>query len=155
MRMRCIAILMTVSGMFAATTLPAQDEDFDGVIRYRQGVMKAQAGHMAALSQIVRGHVPDPEHRLAGRHARALVGLLEDLDHWFPEGSDFGETRAEARIWERWEDFHQAYEKAEDRAEALVKAVKNGESKAIAKAFKGLADACKACHKDFRAEEED
>lgn len=140
--------------VLAVSPVLAQDEDFEGVIKYRQGLMKAQAGHMAALAQLVRDRVEDPDGRQMRLHADALEDLMKDLDRWFPEGSDFGETRAEAAIWDEWDRFHEAYEKAEKAAEKLDDAVEKGDPKAIAKAFKGLADACKACHKDFRAEEE-
>jgi cytochrome c556 len=140
--------------ILAGAPAQGQDEDFEGIIKYRQGLMKAQAGHMTALAQLVRGRVADPKGEQMRLHARSLEALLRDLDDWFPEGSDFGETRAEERIWEQWDKFHAAYEKSEEAAEALVKAVEGGERKTIAKAFKGLADTCKACHKDFRAEEE-
>jgi len=137
-----------------AAPVHGQEDDFTGVIKYRQGVMKAQAGHMAALAQLVRDRIPDPEGERMRMHARSIQALLHNLTDGFPEGSDFGETRAEERIWEQWDKFEAASEKATNAAKALTAAVEKGDRKTITEAFKKLGKACKACHEDFRAEEE-
>lgn len=130
----------------------AQDIDTDAVIKFRQGVMKAQGGHMAAMAQIVRGKVDYPGQLLV--HAAALNSIAQNVDKLFPEGSDFGETEAKEEIWSNWDKFKEASDNLGNEAQAYVNTVKSKDKKAIGQGFKKLADACKACHKKFRQEEE-
>jgi len=91
-------VLIIAALVASAAAVQAQEpEDY---IKYRQAVMEAIGGHSGAASQIVRGKV-SPEGALA-MHADALAALNADLASLFPEGSDFGETRAKAEIWENW-----------------------------------------------------
>ncbi len=155
MRARRIVVMgLGIFGLLAgATTINATEEiDPDAVIKYRQGVMKAQGGLMAAMAQIVRGKVPY-DTQLAG-YALALRSISGDIPDMFPEDSDFGETDAKAEIWEDAEKFRKAADKAANAAETFQKAVDSGDKKAIGGQFKALADACKGCHKKFRKEEE-
>jgi len=138
--------------MVSATVISAAEEiNSDAVIKYRQGVMKAQGGLMAAMAQIVRGKVRY-DARLPA-YAQALQGIIKDIPEMFPEDSDFGETDAKAEIWENSEEFRNASDKAANAAETFQKTVASGEKKAIGRQFKELADACKGCHKKFRKEE--
>ena len=138
--------------ILGATVISAAEEiDSEAVIKYRQGVMKAQGGLMAAMAQIVRGKV-QYDARLPA-YAQALQGIIGDIPDMFPADSDFGETDAKAEIWEDSEEFRKASEKAENAATSFQKAVDTGDKKAIGRQFKELAEACKGCHKKFRKEE--
>ena len=140
--------------MVSATVISAAEEiNSDAVIKYRQGVMKAQGGLMAAMAQIVRGKV-QYDARLPA-YAQALQGIIKDIPDMFPEDSDFGETDAKAEIWENSEEFRNAADKAVNEVETFQKTVATGDKKAIGGQFKELADACKGCHKKFRKEEND
>ena len=130
----------------------AAENDPEAVIKYRQGVMVAQSGHMAAMAQIVRGRV-DYGDRLV-IHAKALNSIIGNIPELFPEGSDFGETDAKEEIWSNWAKFKESALTAEQKAQAFLQAVSSEDKEAIGKRFKDLGEACKACHKDFRKEEE-
>ena len=151
---RFVLMGLGICGLFvSATTIKATEEiDPDAVIKYRQGVMKAQGGLMAAMAQIVRGKVQYDAQLSV--YAQALRSISGDIPDMFPEDSDFGETDAKAEIWEDSEKFRKAADKAANAAETFQKAVDSGDKKAIGREFKALADACKGCHKKFRKEEE-
>lgn len=149
-RIAAIGLLLTLG--FLPCIAAAQD-DPDAIIKYRQGVMKAQGGLMSAMSQIVRGNVANRDDELKA-FAQALTATTSNIPSMFPEGSDFGETDALEQIWEDWDAFEEAAKKADSEADALLKAAESGVAKAVEKAFKDMSETCKGCHKKFRAEEE-
>lgn len=139
------------AGLLAATSaaMAAEPENY---IKYRQAVMKSIGGHMGASSQIVRGKVPeDAELAL---HAQALADLNTNLTRLFPQGSDFGETKAKEAIWDDPAKFEQAANAARDATAAFATAVAGGDSAKIAEAHKKVGKSCKGCHEDFRQKDE-
>ncbi len=147
--MRKTAILMATLLVTVATANAAEPEDY---IKYRQAVMKAIGGHTGAASQIVRGKV-SPEGALA-MHSSALAALNENLSSLFPEGSDFGETKAKEEIWSDWAKFEQAAEDAKGATAAFADAVADGDPDKIGAAFKDVGESCKGCHKAFRVKDD-
>ncbi|MEA3413779.1 MAG: cytochrome c, partial [Pseudomonadota bacterium] len=87
------ATIVLLLNMVFLPGIAAAEDDPDAMIKYRQGVMKAQGGLMTAMSQIVRGKVGDRDDDLKS-FATALTATTGDIPSMFPEGSDFGETDA-------------------------------------------------------------
>lgn len=143
-------LLWAVAGLVAAATAHAAEPQ--DIIDYRVANMKASAGHMAAANAIIRGKV-DYKNQLAD-HARALQALNRDVAALFPKDSDFGDTRALDAVWSRSAEFQKRAQDARARVDAFAKAVAAGDSRSYATRFGELNDACKACHKDFRKEEQ-
>ena len=123
----------------------------EAIIKYRQGVMKAIGGHMAASAQVVRGKVDQAEALEA--HAAAIAALSKNVPELFPEGSDFGETDAKIAIWDDWSGFEEAARKSSEAAQAYQEAAGSGDRAAVAAAFKDLSDTCKGCHEDYRVKD--
>lgn len=128
------------------------EADPESVIKYRRASMKSLGGHMGAMAQIVRGKV-DYRDQLVP-HAEAVAAVSTGMLKLFPEGSDFGETRAKEAVWEKWEAFEKAAGKGEKAAVDFLATARGADQAAIGKAFKALSDACKGCHKKFREKEE-
>ncbi|MCB1801534.1 MAG: cytochrome c [Gammaproteobacteria bacterium] len=126
--------------------------DPENYIKYRQAMMKAIGGHMGASTDIVRGKV-DPEGDLK-MHATALAALNANLARLFPEGSDFGDTKAKPAVWDEPDKFRQAADAARDATAAFAAAVESGDSAAIAAAHKDVGQSCKGCHEDFRQKDD-
>ncbi len=138
--------------MSAAWTAAAPAAESEDIIKYRQGVMASVGGHTAAATQIVRGKV-DYADDLA-YHAESIARSMQTVESLFPEGSDFGETRALDSVWSKPVEFKQVSEKAREATKAFLAAVKANDKAALVDEFKAMVDACKACHKDFRQKEE-
>lgn len=143
--------VLMIAALFAGTA-NVQAEAPEDYIKYRQAMMKAIGGHTGAASQIVRGKVA-PEGDLL-MHAKALAELNANITRLFPEGSDFGETKAKEEIWAQWDKFEQAAGNAEKATAAFSEAVTGGDAAQIAKAFKDVGKSCKGCHKDFRVKDD-
>lgn len=146
--MRNSLLALTLVALTATGTAAAMDAE--EVIKYRNSVMKAYAGHTGAASRIVRGKV-DYKDQL-GFHATAMRDISLLIEGLFPEDSDFGETRAKAEIWSKPEEYKQAMKDNQQAAEAFLKAVNDGTADAAG--FKAVTDSCKGCHDKFRAEDD-
>jgi cytochrome c556 len=142
---------LLVAALLGTATV-AQAEAPENYIKYRQAMMSAIGGHMGASTQIVRGKV-SPEGHLA-MHAKSLAELSRDIAALFPEGSDFGETKAKDAVWQDWDKFQQAADQAKQATAAFAEAVAGGDADAIAAAHKDVGKSCKGCHEDFRQKDD-
>ena len=139
------ATLMTATlGLGIAPPAVAQE----GAIKHRQAIMKAVGGHMGAMGSILKGYVGF-KGDLKG-HAHAMAELSKIVERVFPEGSDFGETRALEAIWEKPKEFKAAVSAFQTQAATLAKVAEGGDMKAFGAQFKNLGEACGGCHKKFR-----
>ena len=120
----------------------------EGEVNYREKTMEAIGGHMGAIVTIVRGDVPHMEH--LPMHATALAELAEIAPSLFPESSKGGD--ALDAIWEDAEDFKSKLDAFRDATAAFKAAAETGERGEIMAAFRGVGQACKGCHDDYRAE---
>ena len=141
-----------IAAALIAATAAAHAEEPENYIKYRQAMMSAIGGHTGAAGQIVRGKV-SPEGALA-MHADALAALTADISSLFPEGSDFGETRAKEEVWSDRAAFDKAAGDAKTATAAFAAAVAAGESEKIEAAYRDVGESCKSCHKQFRQEKD-
>jgi cytochrome c556 len=129
----------------AGTAGPATADD--GMIKYRQSVMKANGGHMGAIVTIIKGEVPFTDDLKS--HTQALDQLSVIAARIFPEDSAKGETDALPAIWEKPDEFKKAYLSFRTAASNLSKAAET-DPKAVPAAVGALGKACKGCHDNFR-----
>lgn len=148
--LRSTSIALAAAALAGAASLQAAEPE--DIIKYRQAVMKSVGGHMGAAAQIVRGKVQYPDD--LGYHADAIARSMKTVHGLFPVDSDFGETRALPAVWDKPDEFKKVGEDAAAAAAEFAAAAGGGDPKALVASFKQLADACKACHKDFREEDE-
>jgi cytochrome c556 len=137
-------VLGVVLGIVLAAGTAAAD---DGMIKYRQSVMKANGGHLGAVVGIVKGEVPFTDDLKV--HTQALAELAKIAGHVFPEGSGTGDTRALPAIWEKPDEFKKAYMAYLTAAANLAKTAET-EPTAVPAAVGALGKACKGCHDNFQ-----
>jgi cytochrome c556 len=147
--MRALTAIIGLALIMAGSADAAEPQD---EIDYRQSIMTAVKGHNAAAQDIIRGKVAFSDYLPA--HADAIVALFAELDHIFPEGSDFGETAALPAIWEKPEEFAKAVDKAQQAAQRFADAAASGDPFDIEETHRQLGDACKGCHREFRKKKE-
>jgi cytochrome c556 len=136
--------MLAVSSM---TMTAWAEDDSEEVIKYRQKVMKSLGAHNGAVSSIIKGRVSYKNH--LEMHARAIADAAATILALFPEGSDFGETKAKPEVWGKRAEFEKAAKNSEQAAADFLKAVK-GKDKDLGPAYKKLGESCKECHKQFR-----
>ena len=150
-RVRVSALmLLSASLLFGAGALSAQSEPED-LIKYRQNLMRAQAGHLGAMVPIINGGVAlGSQLPVHARNLHALTGFLVNV---FPEDSDFGETRAKEAVWEDSDAFSKAARRARTAAGQLAAVAESGSQEELQAKLGAVVDACKGCHKKYRASE--
>jgi cytochrome c556 len=80
-----------------------------------------------------------------------MADLAKIAARVFPEGSDFGETRAKEEIWTKPKEFAKVAQAFIAESETLAKVAGSGDITAFGAQFKAMGkNACAACHKQFR-----
>jgi len=142
---RTILSALTIVVIGVASVSAHADEASD--IKYRQTIMKSIGGTMGGMGAIVKGKASQ-KHAVALSHA--MWRLSQTVKDIFPEGSDFGETRAKPEIWQKPTEFKTAISAFEKAAMTISKVSHSGDSVAFTQAFKALGKSCGGCHKPFR-----
>ena len=122
--------------------------DSNGIIKYRQNVMKATGGHMGAIVSILKNRLPLPSHII--NHARSIQQNSKMTLAMFPKSSGIGDTKAKTAIWENWSKFESVTEAFVRESDKLAKVAESGDMKAFAKQVRATGKTCGSCHKYFR-----
>ena len=125
--------------------------DSKGIIKYRQNVMKATGGHMGAIVNILKNHLPLTDHIVD--HARSIQQNSKMTLAMFPIGSGLGDTKAKPVIWENRSKFESAVKSFVRESGKLTKVAESGDIKAFGKQVRATGKACGGCHKNFRERE--
>jgi cytochrome c556 len=118
-------------------------------ITTRQSLMKENNNNAIAIVRMMRGLVPYDAAKVDAAFAQ-WADTAQKLPSLFPDTSKTGQkTRASSKIWLTKTDF-------DARAAAFGKAVAENRNKAktslvgLRAAIPAVANACDACHKDYR-----
>lgn len=137
-----VKIAIAAAGCAVAFAVAASE----GAVKYRQNTMKAVGGHMGAIVGIIRGEVPHDGH--LPMHANALAAIAAAAPSLFAAGTEGGDTLP--AVWEEPEDFQAKLDAFKDATTTLKAAADAGEG--VREALRGVGQACKGCHDDYRAE---
>jgi cytochrome c556 len=86
--------------------------------------------------------------------AETVASLASTLDRsLFPSGSDVDGSKIKPAIFAAGDHIDQLIAAVQTATAQLVPAVKTGDKAAIAAAYTAAANACNACHTEFRKEE--
>ena len=119
-----------------------------GIIKYRQNVMKAAAGHMGAIVGILKNKLPIKNHII--EHAQSLKKISKMTIAIFPKGSGIGRTKAKKSIWDNWSKFEKVSQNFAKESTKLLEIAKNGDMQTIASQVRKTGKTCGSCHKNFR-----
>ena len=128
----------------------------EGDIKYRQDIMKTQAGHMRAIVMILKGqggHKAD-----LAKHAQAIADLSDIAQGIFPPDSSMkaGKTAALDAIWSKPDEFKAVLTTYNAEAKKLAEVAKTGDMAAIGAQLGVLGKkGCGGCHKNFRKKDDD
>ena len=143
MILTAVSILLSIS--FFGTLSFA---DSHGIIKYRQNVMKATAGHMGAIVDILKNGLPLESH--VSDHARSMLQNSKMTLSMFPKGSGKGRTKSKQAIWENWSEFESAANNFERESAKLAEVAEKGDMEALAKQVRATGKTCSGCHRNFR-----
>lgn len=145
-----LAGLVCTGVMLAAQAEELPMDKIEPAIKYRQNVMSALGGLAGTtVGQLRDDFAYGPDLKSV---AAAMQALSADIPALFPPGTDFGETKAKPEVWSKRQEFEKSASKAKEAIAAFSAAAEKGDRKETFAAFKGVGDACKGCHDDFRKE---
>ncbi len=133
----------------AVLSAPAQALEPGDAIQTRKAVMASIGAHMNGI----KAGMATKNGKLIAGHAGAIAALAPILPKLFPKGSgpEAGETRAQADIWENWDDFVATTKALHEEAVELAEVTQFDDMALVGAQFGAMAQAgCGACHRRFR-----
>jgi cytochrome c556 len=141
-------ILSATPGLADPVTVPS-----DTIIGARQTTFLLSSFVFLGIKAAVTSGA-DPKHYADS--AGALVEWAGIIPTLFPPGTEKGhDSKALSKIWTDTAGFEKAAANYAEAAKTLQAAAKAGDAKAFAAAFKQTGKACGACHKAYRAKEDE
>jgi len=138
--------------VLVAVPLALAHEGATGVVKERMDLMKRQKDDMKVIGLMAKGKTKfDPAK--AADAARDIEMTAAKIPELFPEGTDGGHSDAKPEIWRKWDEFTGNADALHAKAKALAAALDAG-NQDWKTDFKAVIDACKTCHKSFRAEKD-
>lgn len=134
-----------------STTLALAHEGATGVVKERMDLMKRQQRDMKLIGDMAKGKTPFDAAK-AAEAARDVSITARKIHELFPEGSAGGHSEAKEAIWRDWDEFTSKAKELDLSAEALAVSLDETAGNDWRGALQKVTDACKACHKAFRAE---
>jgi len=120
---------------------------------HREDTMKHMGRPLyLGIGRVVKGTAASgPDTVTAAETVAALAATLDRS--LFPPGSDVKGSKIKPEIFAAGDHVDQLIAAVQTATAKLVPAVKTGDKAAITAAYAAVADACNACHKEFRKEE--
>ncbi|MBA4178705.1 MAG: cytochrome C [Leptothrix sp. (in: Bacteria)] len=133
-----------------ATALPAaaQFQKPEDAVKYRKAAYTVMAAHFGRVGAMAQGRVPF-DAGAAAANLQVVVAMSTLPFAGFVEGTAGTEKGTpKANVWSERAKFDAAAKKMQDEVVKLAAAAKTADG--LKAAFGKAADACKACHDDFR-----
>jgi cytochrome c556 len=127
-------------------------EGATGVVKERMDLMDSQKDAMKVIGLMAKGKTPFDAAK-AAEAARHIETTSQKIHELFPEGSTGHPSDAKPEIWTQWDKFTGDADKLNAAAKTLADALE-ADSPDWKGDFKTVIDACKTCHKTFRAEKD-
>jgi cytochrome c556 len=145
-------LMLGVTGALALamsmTALAAKPED---AIKYRRGVMAAQAWNVGPMAAMVKGEKPYDKAEFAQRATNLAALSKMAMEGFTVEGSDKGDTKAKPEVFAEMDKFKGGIEKLNTETAKLAQVAAAGDLGAIKAQFGEVGKTCKGCHDNFRA----
>jgi len=138
------ALTLALSTAIATTALAHTGAT--GIVKERMDGFKAAKKSMKTL----KGAVRSADFATIAGEAEALNLWFNQLDNYFPQGSNPKPSEALDLIWEEYDRFSSHGQDSANASAALLRAANEGDEDLAREAFSELAASCKACHDDYR-----
>jgi cytochrome c556 len=141
------------SVLLAVVVYAASPEDGKAAFQRREDTMKHMGRPLyLGIGRVVKGTAAYGPDTVTA--AETVASLASTLDRsLFPPGSDVDGSKIKPAIFAAGDHIDQLIAAVQTATAQLVPAVKTGDKAAIAAAYTAAANACNACHTEFRKEE--
>ena len=153
-RWRGILVLIAgITALSAASVDGASPEDGKAAFERREDTMKRMGRPFyLGIGRVVKGTAAYGPDTVTA--AEAVASLASTLDRTlFSPGSNVAESKIKPEIFAAMDHVDQLIAAVQTATGKLIPPVKTGDKAAITVAYTAVADACNACHKEFRKEE--
>ena len=150
---RVLPVAAGISAVLMIAAHGASLEDGKAVFARREETMKRMGRPLyIGIGRVVKGTAAyGPDTVTAAETVASLASTLNRT--LFPPGSDVSESKIKPAIFGAGDHVDQLIVGVQTATAQLVPAVKSGDKAAIAVAYAAAANACNACHTEFRKEE--
>jgi cytochrome c556 len=145
---RLIAAVTAI--IFMATAIPTQGWAQGGAMPAKTPFQEKREKKMKSLGGAMRILKKADSVAPTVDAAKTLVAVAAEFGGLFPKGTGGPATRAKPEIWSNMGDFKMKTEAFGQAAQALLKATASGNLGAVKKAFGGVGQSCRGCHKLYR-----
>ena len=152
-RGRVLPVAAAISALLMTAVYGASLEDGKAVFERREDTMKHMGRPLyLGIGRVVKGTAAyGPDTVTAAETVASLASTLNRS--LFLPGSDVAESKTKPAIFGAGDHVDQLIVGVQTATAQLVPAVKSGDKAAIAVAYAAAANACNACHTEFRKEE--
>ncbi|HUU25822.1 MAG TPA: cytochrome c [Methyloceanibacter sp.] len=144
--------LLASLALVAFVPLALAHKGATGVVKERMDLMDSQKDAMKILGLMAKGKTPFDAAKAAAA-AKDIETTAAKIPELFPEGSSGGHSEAKPEVWTKWDEFTGDAEALQAAAKTLTTVLDAGSPDWKAD-FQKVTDACKTCHKTFRAEKD-
>src|ERR1700732_2057873 len=150
---RFLSAAAGATALLTVVVYAALPEDGQAAFQRREDTMKRMGRPFyLGIGRVVKGTAPYGPDTVTA--AETVASLASTLDRTlFPLGSDVAESKIKPAIFSANDHVDQLIVGVQTATAQLVPAVKSGDKAAIAVAYAATANACNACHTEFRKEE--
>ncbi len=145
-----LAVAVTLS--FGAGPVSAQDRPSKGeqMLKYRKAVYQTMAWNFGPMAAMAQDKMPFDAKEFALRAERVafIAPLLKEA--YGPETRDLPGSKLKPEMWNQRADFDHRLQVLLDRTSELERTAKTGDAAQTKSAFVATANACKACHEQYR-----
>lgn len=136
-----VAVLL----VFAAIDVIAH-EGATGVVKQRMDRFKASKDSV----DVIKDALKEADWVGLTTESESLLRWAQEMDQYFPEGSQQKPSEARDAVWADWDGFTEAIEAYQGTTRRLVDAVTANSVTDTSKAFKAMLRSCKSCHNEYR-----
>ena len=150
---RIFVATAVIRALLAGAVGSASLDNGKTAFEHREDTMKHMGRPLyLGIGRVVKGTAAyGPDTVTAAETVAALAATLDRS--LFPPGSDVNGSKIKPEIFAACDHVDQLIAAVQTATANLVPAVKTGDKAAITAAYAAVADACNACHKEFRKEE--
>lgn len=143
----------SVALSLVGTGLAVAHSGATGIVKERMESMKEMGAEMKIIGSMFQGKTAFNAIRIE-KAAGLIGGHAAKFEKQFPKGSDHKPTRALPLVWKDKSEFDAIGKNLKEAAAALALKARNAGSVGDVKAeLIAVGQACKTCHKKFRAPE--
>jgi cytochrome c556 len=147
-----VSLALACCVLTAAAYAQGQPTRAEQALTYRKAVYQTIAWNFGPMGAMAQGKAPFDAAEFSMRAGRvaALTPMLSES--YSPETQDAAGSRLKANMWRNRADFDSKMQTLVERSAVLASVAKGGEEAKSKAAFFDVANACKACHDEYRSD---